>query len=71
MEPDQLSRIVEDTRQSIPKSQKIRKTDNKHSDSLLNTSSGKIPVKPLSKKQRNYLQSIPKDTIAAYFGNKK
>jgi len=63
--------IVEPTEQFIQKSRKDRKQLKKKSDLLSHSSSGKIRTKPLSKKQRNYLQSIPKHTIASYLDNRE
>jgi len=68
---DQCSQIVKETERFIQKSQKARKTFKKHRDPLLRTRSGKVISKPLSKKQRNYLHSISKDTIASYLDNRK
>jgi len=61
------SRVIRETKEFISKSQKERKKAFKRkADPLLHTRSGKIPAKPLSRKQRNCLQAVPRDTIAAY-----
>jgi len=56
------SRLVEKTEQFIRKSQKKRNAFNKRKQivSLSKTRSGRISAKPLSIKQKSYLQSIPK-----------
>jgi len=66
-------RVVQHTEQFIRKSRKERKKlgSQKQADLLCKTRSGKIPAKPLSKKQRQYLQSIAKPTIAEYLKNRK
>jgi len=69
--PDQHAQFIEQTEQFIQKSRKDRKQFKRKIDPLSHTRSGKILAKPLSKKQRNYLQSIPKDTIANYLDNRK
>jgi len=54
------------------KSRKERKAFNKQKkDQLSQTSSGKIPAKPLTTGQRIYLQCIPQDTIAEYLKDRK
>jgi len=72
-ESERRSQIVESTEQFIQKSCKERKAFNKqiHVDSLSRTRSGKIIAKPLTKKQRNYLQSIPKQSISTYLIDRK
>jgi len=65
-DPDRASRVIEETEEFIKDSRKERKAFKKKPALLSRTRSGKIPAKPLSKKQRNHLQSIPKDTISAY-----
>jgi len=52
----------------------IKLDQGKAKDQLSQTRSGKAiakPVGPLSNKQRNYLQSLPKDTIALYLADRK
>jgi len=68
---DQHLRIIEETEQYIQKSRKERKNIKKQSDPLSCTRSEKILANPLFRKQRNYLQSIPKDMIAKYLENRK
>ena len=65
------SRIIKDTEKSIGDSRKAKEAlKKKKSDSLSRTRSGQIPAKPVTKKQRNYLQSIPKNTISEYLINR-
>ena len=70
-EPSPVSKLVEKTEQFIRKSRKERKAFKKRTDLLSRTRSGKVITKPLSEKQRSYLQLIPKDTIAAYLEQRK
>jgi len=65
-DPDRTLQVIKETDEFIKDSRKERKTSKKKPALLSRTRSGKIPAKPLSKQQRNYLQSIPKDTISAY-----
>ena len=66
-ESDQELWIIKKTEKFISDSRKERKALRKTPDLLRSSREGKIPAKPLSKKQRNYLQYIPKDTISAYW----
>jgi len=72
-EPDQPSRVLKKAEQFLSISKRDRKafSKKKAKDQLSRTRSGKIIAKPLSNKQRNYLQSIPKDTIVEYIANRK
>ena len=72
-ESEQLPQIIKETEQFLVKSRKERKAFNKQKqiDSLSRTTSGKVIIKPLSNKQRSYLESISKDTITAYLANRK
>jgi len=70
-EPDQLLRIDQSIEQSIQQSRKERKRITRYIEPLSHTTSGKVIAKPLSKKQRNYLQSIPKSTIPEYLDKRK
>jgi len=69
--PYHASHFIEETEQSIGNSRKETNALGKWMEFLSCTRSGKIPAKPLSKKQRNCLQSIPKDTISAYLAVRK
>jgi len=71
--PERLPQMVESTEKFIWRSRKERTAFNKPKriDALSHTRSGKVIAKPLSKKQRNYLQSISKDTICAYLADRK
>jgi len=68
---DWATQIIDITEKFIIDSRRDRKALKKKPDPLLCTRSGKFSVKPLSKKQRNYLQSIPKDMIAEYLSARK
>jgi len=65
--------ILEKAEQFLRTSRKERKAfkQRKKADILSRTRSGKILTKPLSNKQRNYLQGISKETIAEYLANRK
>ena len=65
------SHLIEQTEQSIGNSGKEKKALRKRTELLSRKRSGKIPAKPLYKTQRDYLQSIPKDTIAEYLAVRK
>jgi len=73
LEPEQLPQIGESAEQFIWRFWKERKAFNKQKriDALSRTRSGKVIAKPLSKKQRNYLQPISKNTISAYWADRK
>jgi hypothetical protein len=63
--------IAKETEKFISLSRKERKAVTKqNSNNLSRTRSGKV-TKPITKKQRNYLQSISKDTIIEYLKNRK
>jgi hypothetical protein len=63
--------IAKGTEKFIPLSRKERKAVTKqNSNTLSRTRSGKV-IKPITKKQRNHLQSLPKDTIIEYLKNRK
>jgi len=69
---EQQTRIVQSTEQFISGSRRQRKKlgNQKQVDSLSKIRSGKI-VRPLTKKQREQLQSIAKPTIEEYLRNRK
>jgi hypothetical protein len=73
LEPSKEPGVVGKTEQLLKTSQKARRvfTKQKRINSLSRTRSGRIIAKPLSNEQRNYLQAIPKDTIARYLEDKK
>jgi len=59
--------IIEKAKQFNSYSWGERKALSKRKPDLLTcTRSGKIPIKPLTKKQQNRLQAIPQDTLSAY-----
>jgi streptogramin lyase len=63
--------IAPETEKFTVPSRKQRKEFNQQIRSnLLNKRSGRI-AKPITKKQKNYLQNISKDTIAEYLENRK
>ena len=70
---EQQLRVVQQTEQFIQRSRKERKqlVNRKPADPLSKTRLGKIPAKPLTKKQRQYLQLIAKPTIVEYLENRK
>jgi len=66
-ESGRASRIIKEAKEFISQSQKEqRRTFKGKADPLSCTRSGIISAKPLSRKQRNCLQGVPRDTIAAY-----
>jgi len=72
-EPDRQSRALKEADQFLSLSRKERKafSKKKAKEQLSRTQSGKIITKPLSNKQRQYLQSISKDAIVEYIANRK
>jgi len=72
-EPEQLTPVIVSADQFIQKSHNERKAFNKQKQigSYSRTRSGKIPVKPLTKTQRNQLQAIPKSTWAEHLDTLK
>jgi hypothetical protein len=70
-EDSRQENIVNGTKKFISLSRKEHKAITKQNHSnLSSTRSGKV-TKPITKKQRNYLQSIPKDMIIEYLENRK
>jgi len=72
-EPNQQPVVLKEEGEFLRKSRKQRKAfiKQKAKDQLSRTRSGKIIAKPLSTKQRQYLQSIPRDTIVEYIADRK
>jgi len=70
-ELDRATLIIPRTNKFIGQSTKERQALRQKPCVLSRTRSGKVPVKPLTKKQRNRLQAIPKDTISAYLAGRK
>jgi len=70
-ESDRVTSIVQSTGRFIEQSRKERKALRQKPFELPCTRSGKIPGKPLTKKQRNRLQAIPKDIISEYLRLRK
>jgi hypothetical protein len=68
---DRHSHIIKITEQYIQKSRRERKALRNQDDQLSRTRSVKVISKPLSKGQWQYLQCIPKDSIAAYIADRK
>jgi hypothetical protein len=64
--------FVKRTKQFIQLSKEAQKAYNMHKQSELisRTQTGKV-TKPMSKKQRNRLEGIPKDSIVEYLKNRK
>jgi len=71
LEPDHHLSIKELTQKPINHSRKERKAFRGKPDTLTRTRSGRVSIKPLTKKQRNQLSSIPKDMISAYLAGRK
>jgi len=73
LEPNQQSCVLKEAEQFLQISRKDWKGFNKQkaNDQLSRTQSGKIIAKLLSNKRRQYLQSIPKDTIVEYIADRK
>ena len=69
-ESDRATRVVENAKEFLRKSRKERQAFKNKPCVLSRTRSGKIPVRPLTKKQRNRLQVIPKDTISKYLAGR-
>jgi len=63
---DRASTVIQNTKKFIGQSRKERKAFKKKPCALSYTRSGKIPVKPLTNKQRRRLQAISKDTLVSY-----
>jgi len=63
---DRAKQVIKETEEFLNNSKRQRKEFKRKSDPLTRTRSGKIPVKPLTRKQRNRLQAIPKDTLVAF-----
>jgi len=70
-ESDRATSIIQSANKFIGKSRKERRALDQGSYVLSRTRSGKVPIKPLTKKQRNRLQAIPKDTISAFLAERK
>jgi hypothetical protein len=70
-ERDQPPCIVEKTEQFTQESRKGRNAFKEKADLLSRTQSRKVSTKLVSRKQRNYLQSILKDTETACWVDRK
>jgi len=70
-EPCHRSRFIMETKQFTKNSRRERKTYHKQEVPLSRTRSGRVPKQQLTKKQRNRLQAISKDTIAEYLAARK
>jgi len=67
LESYRATSIIQSAKKFVSKSRKERQAFKKQKPcGLSRTRSGKIPAKPLTKKQRNQLQAIPKDTLSTY-----
>jgi len=69
-EDELVQSIIQGGNKFVNESRKARKAYTKKPSVLSRTRSGKIPVKPLTKKQRNRLQAISKDTLSAYLAGR-
>ena len=65
-EPDQATLVVQRARKFVNQSKKARKALKQKPCALSQIRSGKVSRKPLTKKQRNRLQAIPRDTLVSY-----
>jgi len=65
-ELDRATLIINNAKEYLCNSQKERKAFKPKPSVLTRMRSGKIPGKPLTKKQKNRLRAIPKDTLAKY-----
>jgi len=65
-ELDRATIIISEGEKFISQSQKERKALKQKPCALSRTRSGKVPRKPLTKKQQNRLRAIPTDTLQAY-----
>jgi len=63
---DRVTTVIQSAKKFVKLSRKERNALKKKPCGLSKTRSGKIPVKPLTKKQRNRLQAIPKATLSKY-----
>ena len=68
---DRVTSIIQKANRFIGRSKKDRQALKQKPCVLSRTRSGKVPGKPLTKKQRNRLQAIPKDTISDYLAGRK
>jgi len=69
-ETERATSIIQRAQQFIGQSRKERQALKHKPRELSRTRLGKIPVKPLTKKQRNRLQAISKDTLSAYLAGR-
>ena len=70
-ELERASLIIQSANRFIGKSRKERRALEQKPCVLSRTRSGKIPAKPLTKKQSSRLQAIFKDTLATYLESRK
>ena len=70
-ELNQASRVIKETREFLNKSRKERKQLRGKQDQLSRIRSGKIPEKPLTRKQENRLGAISKNTLVKYLDGRK
>jgi hypothetical protein len=71
IDDSRLENLRKDTAKFILLSRReLKAATKRHSNTLPGIRSGKV-VKPITKKQRKYLQSIPKGTIAEYLDKRK
>jgi len=70
-ESERATLIIQSAKRFIGQSRKERQALKRKPCVLSRMRSGKIPVKPLTKKQRNQLQAISKDTLAMYLETRK
>jgi len=70
-ELEHLSRVIDSSEQFVQYSRKKRKAFGNQKEILSRTRSGRIPVPPLTKKQSNRLQAIPKSPLPESLDQRK
>ena len=69
-ETERATSIIQRAKKFIGQSRKERQALKQKPCGLSRARSGKIPVKPFTRKQRNRLQAISKDTLSAYLAGR-
>jgi len=67
---ERVQSIIQSGNKFVHKSRKVRHALKQKPGVLSRTRSGKIPVKPLTPKQRSRLQAIPKELLSAYLADR-
>jgi len=71
LQSDRAERIIKETKEFLGNSKKQRKEFGKETDPLTRMRSGKVPIKPLTKKQQNRLRAILRDSLGALLREQK